>query len=72
VTRPRHIRILSNCTPAVESEVKNMNAPILIAFLDAHVKDMEYRLRYAALEETKVLQGALRALDDIRDLLETS
>jgi len=72
VTKKRHVRILSNCIPEVEVEVRSMNAPILIAFLDAHVKDIEYRLRYAALEETKVLQGSLRALDDIRDLLETS
>jgi len=67
----KHIRILSS-DHLLDTEMKKLNAPVLIAFLDAHIKDMEYRLRYAATEETKVIQGSLRTLDDIRDLLRTS
>ena len=41
----------------------------LMAWLELTIEDLEYRLRYAKKEETQLLQGALRALDDIRSIV---
>jgi len=37
-------------------------------WLDNQIADLEYRIRYSKLEDTQVIQGALRALDDLKSV----
>jgi len=39
-------------------------------WLELSIEDLEYRLRYSK-EETQVLQGALRALDELKLILKS-
>lgn len=39
-------------------------------WLELTIEDLEYRLRYTKREETQLIQGALRALDDIKEVLQ--
>ena len=48
-------------------KAQSTNEP-LEQWLELSIKDLEHRLRYSK-EETQALQGALRALDDLLDVL---
>ena len=52
-----------------EDAMKQWNSPDhLDQWLELSIEDIEYRLRYSK-EETQVLQGALRALDELKAIL---
>jgi len=65
---PKSIRITQ---PQISTErvlkSQSTNAP-LDEWLEKSIEDLEFRLRYSK-EETQVLQGALRALDDLQEVL---
>jgi len=54
----------------VELKKQGPNKP-LEQWLELSIEDLGHRLRYSK-EETQVLQGALRALDDLREVLKTT
>ena len=60
---------ITTTEPAFESAMKAADNSALMAWLELTIEDLEYRLRYAKKEETQLLQGALRALDDIRSIV---
>lgn len=54
-----------------ENALATYNAPeALEQWLELSIKDLEHRLRYSK-EETQVVQGALRALDDLAIVLKS-
>lgn len=59
---------LTTTEPAFESAMKAADNSALRAWLELTIEDLEYRLRYAKKEETQLLQGALRVLDDISSI----
>jgi len=64
----KHIKILNGSDATVVVAMKRINSDVLKEFLRQEIEDLEYKLRYSK-EETERYQGALRALDDISDLL---
>ena len=64
----RGIRILNGSDAATKEAVKRINSEVLKEFLRQEIEELEFKLRYSK-EETERYQGAIRALDDIRDLL---
>jgi hypothetical protein len=63
-----HVRITKIRT-AEERELKAQSTnKVLESWLSLSIEDLEHRLRYSK-EETQVLQGALRALDDLKEVL---
>jgi len=54
--------------PGLESEMKDHMPKKLKDWLDNQIADLEYRIRYSKLEDTQVIQGALRALDDLKSV----
>ena len=51
---------------ALEIELLSGRNEVLSKWLKLSIEDLEYRLRYSKPEETQVIQGALRALYDIK------
>ena len=66
---PRKTIRITTTELAFESAMKAADNSALMAWLELTIEDLEYRLRYAKKEETQLLQGALRALDDIRSIV---
>jgi len=65
---PKNIRIIS-VKGAVETKLKAQSAnDVLDEWIKLSIEDLEHRIRYSK-EETQVLQGALRALDDLQEVL---
>ena len=64
----KHIQILNGSDSTVITAMKRINSDVLKEFLRLEIEELEYKLRYSK-EETERYQGALRALDDISDLL---
>jgi hypothetical protein len=64
----KHLKFLQGAAME-EAELARINIPVLNAYLEKTILNLEYRIRYATVEETTRIQGALRALDDIKDLL---
>jgi len=65
---PKNIRIIS-VKGAVETKLKAQSAnDVLDEWIELSIEDLEHRIRYSK-EETQVLQGALRALDDLQEVL---
>lgn len=54
---------------AQEDLLKRENTQALEEWLELSIEDLSYRMRYASKEETQLYQGALRALDDLKDIL---
>jgi len=64
----RNIRIIS-VKGAVEKKLKAQSRnEVLDEWLQLSIRDLEHRIRYSK-EETQVLQGAIRALDDLQEVL---
>jgi len=64
----RNIRIIS-VKGAVETKLKAQSRnEVLDEWLQLSIRDLEHRIRYSK-EETQVLQGAIRALDDLQEVL---
>ena len=63
------IRITASIDKSIEAAMKAGDNSALMAWLDLSVEDLEYKLRYTKTEETQLIQGALRALDDIRSII---
>jgi len=64
-----HIRI-TTVKRTLEAEIKRGDNQPLKQWLSESIKELEYKARYSGKEETQILQAALRALDDIVDILE--
>jgi len=52
--------------PGLESEII-LNEKLKV-WLDKSIEILAYRLKYAKLEDVPMIQGALRALSDIRSI----
>ncbi len=61
----KHLKLLAGS----KVSLKDLRAPVLEKYLDENISYLEFKLRYCSMEETKLYQGSLRALDDIRDQL---
>lgn len=59
------VKVLTKKAPA---ELKDLYAPVLREYLEDNIKELEKKLRFSQ-EETKIYQGALRALDDILEVI---
>lgn len=64
-------KIIRITTPekALEDTLAKQDSSLLLEWLDINTEDLEYRLRYTKTEETQLIQGALRAFDDLREVL---
>lgn len=60
---------ITTTEPAHEAAMKVGDNSALKAWVELSIKDLEYRLRYAKTEETQLIQGALRTLDDINTII---
>lgn len=63
-----HIRITKPLNTHERKLKAQSTNDALDQWLSLSIEDLEHRLRYSK-EETQVLQGALRALDDLKDVL---
>ena len=59
---------LTKIDKKLEAELKAQNLRVLKEWVKLQTEDMEKKLRFSK-EETQILQGALRVLDDIADIL---
>ena len=55
--------------PALEPLMEREAPHATREWVKLSIEDLEYRLRYAKTEEAQLIQGALRALDDLNDIL---
>lgn len=68
----KHIKYIP-ANPPLEVRMRRGEKAAIVEWLTLSIKDLEYRMRYVrGLEETKEIQGALRALDDIKEILDGS
>lgn len=65
---PKNIRYTTINRP-LEAELKAQDNALMRQWLSEAIGDLEYRIRYADLEETKHIQGALRVLYDISEII---
>ena len=56
---------------ALEAELRSRNNDALKKWLSVQTTELEQRLRFASGGDIQILQGALRTLDDIADILKT-
>lgn len=56
----------------LEIDVRRGDKVALEDWVALSIKEMEYRIRYSKAEETISIQGALRVLDDIKEILDES
>ena len=66
----KHVRLLQGSDTLVIAEMKRMRNDVIDEFLKQEIEALEFKIRYSK-EETQILQGALRALDDIQDYLKS-
>jgi hypothetical protein len=59
-----HIRI-TTVLKKQEDLLKRESSVVLKQWVELSVEDLTYKLTYAKTEETKLYQGALRALNDL-------
>lgn len=55
----------------LESELARHDHSLLEEWIKLSKKKLEYRIRFSKQEETYRIQGALRALDDIGEILKS-
>ena len=53
----------------LENEIKRHDFTLLREWVKLSKKELEHRIRFSTMEETSKLQGALRVLDDIGEIL---
>lgn len=53
----------------LESLIEREDHTVLLQWIKLSKSELEHRLRYSKLEETYVLQGSLRMLDDLEEVL---
>ena len=66
----RKIIRLTTTKVGLEAALAKEAPASLRQWLELSTEELEYKLRYAKTEETQVLQGALRVLDDISSIIE--
>ena len=54
---------------AVDKVLHEEQGPGLRTWLQLSKTDLEYKIRHSKSEETAVLQGALRVLDDLEEII---
>lgn len=54
---------------ALESEIIKVDNRAIVKWVKLSKDDLEYKVRHSKGEETAVLQGALRVLDDLEEII---
>ena len=65
----RKIIRITTTQKELESLIEREDHSALLQWIKLSKQELEHRLRYSRLEETKELQGALRMLDDLETVV---